>query len=643
MKRFLLILFPLSILITVGFLLLAVLQSPGPRFTEGERDPNRGYEMRGKTAYLLKYEGDKIEYSFEGREADEHRSTQSVYDPSNWQLLLFPREGGEARFEVLEGELKVATGYLKSDGIFRVDSYRGGKGEIEFWQTLFNMAFLLPRNTGDLTSQTDIEVEFPSLGQHRIIGKAGFRSLESRKLGGVDAEVLAVDVHLEILNKPTADRITEFFGEGVLYYDAARSRILAGEWEWASGLEDQIYLISSSYNYILFYLKGFRPKDTLRDYLTASTALAWDIRRMGTQKEWAIKVFESAARNMVFTMAEAQEAFKKHALVDQDADGKGEYGLLEEVSQNAARLRAAGGFREWPLKRPDIRLRDVYGRLNRDGYSTVDCYNYKLFLNSHKGLIWASGGKGGDARDADLQEKAGSFCIWAWPESHGTTGNKVFFADGSGKVWSTLTPPFDPATELPKPESTARPEGVEWAEEEKGKRVVRETELVTLRGEAITGEAKDRLKNIIRYQIDIHQYHLDRVLTAELYRKAGLANRALLKARCDGRLTVEEARDIEKGFGEVVFRTILAFCQRGLSELETMVLDEVITDTEDQAEIKRLRTRFTALKALKAPAVEEAQDFYVAILNFVGRAEGAGGEPRSGTGRLLPGGSEKGK
>ena len=140
----------------------------------------------------------------------------------------------------------------------------------------------------------------------------------------------------------------------------------------------------------------------------------------------AIYSRSTAPRAVLREIHWAQEEFRRNAYVDEDHDGRGEYGGLAELS------RAAGGRMAAPI--PTALIQPELGQLNGQGEGRLGDYLFRTWLPSRDGTgigeLW--GGFGAAQIDPDLAEDY--WCVYAWPES----GNgPVYFVSQDGRVLST--------------------------------------------------------------------------------------------------------------------------------------------------------------------------------------------------------------
>lgn len=129
---------------------------------------------------------------------------------------------------------------------------------------------------------------------------------------------------------------------------------------------------------------------------------------------------EVHARAVLRSLASAQEIFRTQAAVDQDADGLGEYGFLEEL---AGRVPARGG-------RTDALVTGEGWEWPGDGNLRTHGYTIAVYLTG-AGTFRTQAGPPAGAGEIDAQETA--WCAVAWPESP-TAGRRAFCVTHEGVV-----------------------------------------------------------------------------------------------------------------------------------------------------------------------------------------------------------------
>ncbi|NOZ22707.1 MAG: hypothetical protein GXP25_16640 [Planctomycetes bacterium] len=141
-------------------------------------------------------------------------------------------------------------------------------------------------------------------------------------------------------------------------------------------------------------------------------------------------------------IAGAQKAFRRKALVDQNDNGLGEYGLLAELVNEVCLRDPASKLTS---KKGDLSYVFATGGAEGDGAARCQGYRFRMFLATN-------GAKGGDDHTlggtperpgkmlddkaaVELQEK--SFICYAWPEVRYADGIHAYIVDQNGKVYFT--------------------------------------------------------------------------------------------------------------------------------------------------------------------------------------------------------------
>ena len=141
---------------------------------------------------------------------------------------------------------------------------------------------------------------------------------------------------------------------------------------------------------------------------------------------------ESAAITTLHYITVAQEEFRAAGEVDQDGDGKGEYGLLGEIV-GMQKMRGSGDL----AKR--VYLSEKWWDELEGGTVRSKGYLFKVYLpaGEGEGLEEEEGkvpaGVGSEA--VDLQEAY--YVCYAWPERLGETGTRAFAAIEVAPFWAT--------------------------------------------------------------------------------------------------------------------------------------------------------------------------------------------------------------
>jgi prepilin-type N-terminal cleavage/methylation domain-containing protein len=151
-----------------------------------------------------------------------------------------------------------------------------------------------------------------------------------------------------------------------------------------------------------------------------------------------IASYETAASATLRSLAAAQSTFVARVIVDQDADGSGEYGIFQELA-GAAVPRT----RSQALNAGEV-FSSAMGSTNTDGVATKSGYAFIIYMPTD-----TSGGTMSDAdmtstsdptsaeiSDADginLQERR--WVAYAWPSDYGGTGYRCFGVNQQAEVY----------------------------------------------------------------------------------------------------------------------------------------------------------------------------------------------------------------
>ncbi len=140
---------------------------------------------------------------------------------------------------------------------------------------------------------------------------------------------------------------------------------------------------------------------------------------------------ETSAMATLKMICAAQEQFRATVAVDQDGNGEGEYGFLQELAGTAAfRGNKEGKKADPPFLPQYMGFCDPSGRIVRNGYF------FAVYLPGESSAA-ASGSDvpAADAKSAARQEQA--YCVYAWPIIYGNTGRRTFFMNQSGQIFYT--------------------------------------------------------------------------------------------------------------------------------------------------------------------------------------------------------------
>jgi hypothetical protein len=132
----------------------------------------------------------------------------------------------------------------------------------------------------------------------------------------------------------------------------------------------------------------------------------------------------AAVTVMTTQLLPGEQAFQKGVYLDQDGDGKGEFGLLSEL----AGLRATPSAPAGVLQLIDAQLAG----------GPVDGYRYAIFLPDGKGgaVSEPAGAAPRPANVAAAKEQARHFVAYAWPVAAAAAGGRMFAITETGVLYS---------------------------------------------------------------------------------------------------------------------------------------------------------------------------------------------------------------
>jgi len=140
----------------------------------------------------------------------------------------------------------------------------------------------------------------------------------------------------------------------------------------------------------------------------------------------------SSAIATLHSLTAAQAEFRRAAEVDQDADGKGEYGFFQEML-GLAPARGRGVKLDPPYLPRSLGESMVGGSARKSGYL------FKIYLPGDRGsALGEEDGKPLPVAKGDgvnMQELC--FVCYAWPEKVGETGTRAFATTEEGEIYTT--------------------------------------------------------------------------------------------------------------------------------------------------------------------------------------------------------------
>jgi prepilin-type N-terminal cleavage/methylation domain-containing protein len=144
---------------------------------------------------------------------------------------------------------------------------------------------------------------------------------------------------------------------------------------------------------------------------------------------------ESAAIATLKNIVSAEAVTKTTAIIDQDADGLGEYAWFAEMG-GAVNVRDSTGPNGGPILDPTTMSQSL-GLVNANGVVRKSGFIFRVALPGPGGapVVENAGGGSPTGEDPDLCE--GAWIVYTWPETYGMTGRRVFAVNDAGDVVQT--------------------------------------------------------------------------------------------------------------------------------------------------------------------------------------------------------------
>lgn len=145
---------------------------------------------------------------------------------------------------------------------------------------------------------------------------------------------------------------------------------------------------------------------------------------------------ESATAASLRTLWIGQAQFQRSVYADVDHDGIGEFGFLRELSGLVGvRETDDGSVTGSPARPPPVST--AFGSVDANGAGERSGYRFRIVLPdvTGAGVHESPSGSFDGPVSADMAET--TFCVYAWPAAHATTGNRTFFLGLSGDIQAT--------------------------------------------------------------------------------------------------------------------------------------------------------------------------------------------------------------
>ncbi len=144
---------------------------------------------------------------------------------------------------------------------------------------------------------------------------------------------------------------------------------------------------------------------------------------------------ETSAVGTLRTLATAQAEFRQAAEVDEDDDGVGQYGFLQELA-GTVDFRGRAVAAQPPYIARNLAAKDLGGGVvaaQKSGYDFI------MYLPGDAGAVLTEVEGGPNpacaADGRDMQELY--YVCYAWPQDAGRSGTRAFVISEEGEVWAT--------------------------------------------------------------------------------------------------------------------------------------------------------------------------------------------------------------
>ena len=144
---------------------------------------------------------------------------------------------------------------------------------------------------------------------------------------------------------------------------------------------------------------------------------------------------ETAAVGTLRTMVASQAQFRGAAVVDQDSDGTGEYGYLQELAGSQPPRVDPNLAAAVPTDvRPGEYITQVLGVVDALFISAKSGYQFYVYLPDGAGDTWGQN----NIQDSDVAANAQEtrFVCYAWPITFDASGKRCFVVNQQGEVFT---------------------------------------------------------------------------------------------------------------------------------------------------------------------------------------------------------------
>jgi prepilin-type N-terminal cleavage/methylation domain-containing protein len=152
---------------------------------------------------------------------------------------------------------------------------------------------------------------------------------------------------------------------------------------------------------------------------------------------------ETACIGTLRTLSTSEAQFQSAAIVDQDGDGTGEFGWLQELAGTTGFRDDAGGLVATPTSPAFITSVLGTTAAANAGIAGKSGYSFQVWLPTDAGPATPEDvGPPTFTVPDDANNQEVRFCCYGWPSSLGNSGNRAFVVSQQGEVFSTPNKDF---------------------------------------------------------------------------------------------------------------------------------------------------------------------------------------------------------
>ncbi|MCI0341594.1 MAG: hypothetical protein L0216_10680 [Planctomycetales bacterium] len=483
------------------------------------------------------------------------------------RVALSPREDGlaEVRAPVgprgpdaksLPGLDTEFSGTMRTDGVVRAGASPGSRPFSPIYETFLTLLLLRPPGHGSapVGERWTDAAPFPSPDGRTVLAALRVERLPDRTLGDRRCEAFRWELELPLPGGGPFGDARSLDAEGLTFWDPARGALAAAEVELRFSQELDWEFTKWLWYRVVAEGVPYEGAELDGRWIAGALMLQPVDQDPGLDRRWA---GEDMGRKRLYAIGRSEEQWKVDKRVDQDGDGRGEYGFLCELA-GTANLRTPGGRLGAMVPLRQFGLHPFHGRTDARGVVVADAYCHVCFLAGAGGKVLREANgvpPDGDPANADVQEGPGGYGCFAWPNDL-ADGEWAYFVNSPDQVFRA------PARDLgwvgpgtgPDPRLT-RPEGVKWEavplDLPAPRRKVR---FIAAPGLEAEEEALGLAVTEHEFRVWLHQPDQTRLLAPETRARILVLERRWRDAFRDHRLQAAEVRPIVEELREIMGR-----------------------------------------------------------------------------------------